>query len=274
MKTILLPTDFSAISKNAIEYAFKLFANDDCTMILLNGFRIPQGGATILTSMNDILEKETTNRLNQLRQDISKKNSNKAHRITVLPVLGDALSAVMTTLDLREIDVIVMGTKGASGMKEVLLGSNASAIIQNATCPVLAVPEHASFETPKNIAFATDYQVNRSEKTLAPLLDLAVRFRSKLHILNVLKDGVKLDVKLAAAGVILNRELEAISHEFHFSTDKDIAHGLATFVEEKNIDMLAMVVRQHSFFENIFHKSITRKMSMHTKVPLLALSDV
>lgn len=275
MKTILLPTDFSDNSKNALDYAFELFKGDDVKFLLMHGYHVPQGGVTVLTSLNDIMGKEATERLEQLANHMKDRHPGTDYNVEAVPVLGDAVSAIRAALDRYDVDMIVMGTKGATGLKEVFLGSNTSTVIKHADCAVLAIPEDTRFTPPVNIVFAADYHGNDNEKTLEPMIHIAKKHNAKVMVINVKEEeGVLLEVSAAAAGIKLHHDLETVDHDFAYSESEDIAEGVMQYASATDASMMVTIARKHSFFENLFHTSIAKKLAAHTELPLLALAEV
>jgi nucleotide-binding universal stress UspA family protein len=163
--------------------------------------------------------------------------------------------------------LIVMGTKGASGLKKYVLGSNTTSVIEVSHIPVLAVPELGEFKSFKNVVYATDLRhVQKELKILIPYLE---KFNSTVHLLHVtpLLKGVlglekKIDGIVKKAG-ITNVVCKVI-------VNKNIGEAIDYYVAESNADLLAMFTHNVSFYEKLFDRSMTRKMAFHSRVPLLA----
>ena len=175
----------------------------------------------------------------------------------------------------QKIDLVVMGTKGATGMAAAIIGSNTADVIQAATCPVLAVPESADVESlPKQILFASDNKGLSSADVIAPLMMVAEKKNAHIHIMNVLDEGKMTTVDEAVAGLRIDHLLERFEHTFHFENSDDKAQAIEDYLNTHDIDMLAVIPRKNNFFDAIFHRSVTRKLTLHTKVPLLAMHDL
>jgi hypothetical protein len=167
-----------------------------------------------------------------------------------------------------------MGTKGASGVSAAIIGSNTSDVIQAATCPVLAVPESAAISLPVQILFASDNKGLSDSAIVSPMMDLATRFGAHIHLMNVLDEGKLTTVDEAVHGLKMDHLLEGIEHTFHFENGNDKAQAIENYLNTHNIDLLAVVPRKNNFFDAIFHRSVTRKLTLHTKVPMLAMHDL
>src|SRR5690606_11477009 len=103
-------------------------------------------------------------------------------RLAIFNLLTDAITAVVKK---RNIDLLVMGTKGATGAKEVFLGTNTMFVIKKATCPVIAVPDDFSYLKPTEILFPTDFKFSMKNENLELLRDVCTLHQSQLNILNV-----------------------------------------------------------------------------------------
>ena len=166
-----------------------------------------------------------------------------------------------------------MGTKGSTGMEKIFLGSSTVSVIKGVQHPILAIPTYTSYTPPLKIAFATDYKELKYDSVFNPLAELAEQYQSELMIINIKPEGKVVDVDEAVSGVKMHRALEKIPHRFYSINDSDVAKGIELFVHEHDIDMLAMVARQHTFFEKNFSSSITEQLSKLADIPLLILHE-
>lgn len=271
MKTVLLPTDFSPNASHAIQYAFTLFNKGQRKMILLNSYEPPRPTG-MLINIDDIVKKETLNDLREEKELQLAKLNGDAALLTTLAQRGALDEALEAAVKQENADLIVMGTKGASGLKEILVGSNTSKVIKSSIAPVLAVPEEAPNAAPKKIVLAADYERLEDLNCLQPLKDIAQASGASIMIVNVShkKDG-ETHFNPVIEKLSLNEFFKDIDHSYHFVESESVEKGLNDFILENGADMLAMIPGRNNFFDSIFHKSITNKMVLHTQIPLLAL---
>lgn len=276
MKKILLPTDFSKISINAIQYATKLFADVPCTFYVLNVFRIPHitneelldQNISNLSLMEDEMYETSRLQLESLLQEIPQNDKHVFEPLSDYNLLS---SAVEEVVQIKDIELIVMGTKGATGAKEIFLGSNASDVIMKNSCHVIAVPEHSAFDAPREIVFPSDFQINYDISDLAPLLNLAEMYEATLRIVHF-SDKDELDEMQAQNKRILDSFLINIDHSYHFLSIDDFEEGINCFIQSRgNIDMIAIIARHYSFFERLFFKPKVKALSFHSKIPLFVI---
>lgn len=272
MKTILLPTDFSNNSRYAINYAIRLFG-PGCEYILMHSFQTPQAGATMLYSINDLLEKEAIEGLERLASEITSHHE-ATLTLSIEAIWGDVFGACKQVVRKRGVDLIVMGTKGATGLKETFIGSNTASVIQGVNCPVLAIPENTFQALPRQIALATDYRDIAGDGVFAPLKFIMERSNAELTVVHVEMEGVPAGgTRETVSKDAWLKHLGNIPYQFQRIEEEDVAEGLEEFMEEAHPDMLVVIEHHYPFFERLFHRSVTKLMAMHTHIPLLALSD-
>jgi nucleotide-binding universal stress UspA family protein len=276
MKRILLPTDFSEISINAIHYAVQLFKDVPCEFFLMNVFRVPyvaneefmENDLSQLAVLEGELYDASIKRIKDLIKKMPKNKGHKFNAISDYNLFGNAIQAKIKE---NKIELIVMGTKGATGAKEVFMGSNTGDVILRTTCNVIAVPENNHFKPPKEIVFPTDFRINYDFADLAPLISLAEMYDSVIRILH-LSDKQELDEeqnenKRTLASFFIN-----IEHTFHVLSNTDFEEALNCFTQSRgDIDMIAIVARHYTFFQRLFFRPKVQELSFHTKIPLFVL---
>ena len=276
MKNILLPTDFSKNSLNAIRYATELFKDNSCKFYLLNVFKIPyftneallENDSIQLAKMeNDLFESSQKG----LKNLIKKLDDNPKHSYATLSEYNFFINSVKNTLKNKDIDLIVMGTKGATGAKEIFMGSNTGDVIMKTQCNVLAIPENASYEKPKEIAFPTDYEISYQKEDFEFLISIVNSNNSKVRIVhfqnkNELNEEQRLNKKRLLS-IFKNLDIR-----FHTLTSTDFEVALNCFTQSRgNIDMIAIVAKHYNFFQRLFFKPKVEELSFHTTIPLLVL---
>lgn len=279
MKNILLPTDFSDNAFNAIEYAVQLFKDDNCTFHLLNTFTPKAYNMSAFADGHSILMLEEVTReisedgLLDIEKKLKKKFKNPKHTFERLASFNLLTDAIIAVIEKRNIDVIVMGTKGATGAKEVFLGTNTMFTIRKVNCPLIAVPEDFSFKNPKEILFPTDFKFSIKNENLNLLKSICTLHSAQLNILNI------------SVGQPLSKDQEKVKnqfedlfkdnpHVFHTTEDVDLAEAVEQFQIKQNSKFLVMIQNKHSFFENLLFKPVIKQMVYHTNVPFMVIPSV
>ena len=276
MKKILLPTDFSDNAFNAIEYALQLFEKEACTFYLLNIYTPIVydteyvGYSSINPSLDEIYKKNSITGLHKTEKRIKESFDNKLHQFKQISSFNILTDEINDLVEKEAIDLIIMGTQGATGAKEVLFGSTTVRVIHRAKIPVIAIPSAYAFNGLENLLFPTDYDIDYHESQLYWINYLAENNHSKLHIVHISKDDF-LSANQKKKKAELTGKLQPKSYKFSLVEGKNIAQTIYKFEKENNINLLAMINNKHSFFENLFFKQIIDEIGFHTKVPFLVI---
>lgn len=275
MKTILIPTDFSATAKNAAHYAAELALVNKSNLILLYIYQMPvimSEVPVIVPSLYEI-EADCMNELEKIKKYLHQKYSEDL-KIDCACKSGFVADEIHRYAEENNIDMIVMGMQGAGLMTEKIMGSNTTALMQKAKSPVLAIDNHVKFKLPEHILLACDYESLDDKSILKPLKDLTKLFKARLHILNVVPALEKeATITKAVEGLKLKHYFEEVNHEFHFIENDDVIDGINRYVKKNDIDLIAMIPREHSFIKNLFKEPHTKQMAFHTHLPLLTLHE-
>ena len=274
MKKILVPTDRSSNANHALTYALNLFSGEEIEFVLFQSFDVPAYTADMPMPIDVVGANELEKVLKQDVAQLNDKHVNDSFKFSARVAQGSLTVNVESLVDELAIDLVVMGTKRATGLAAAVIGSNTADVVEVVSCPVLVVPDNADASSlPKQVLFATDNKSLSNGNVIAPLLHIAKRHKSHVHLMNVLDEGKMTSVDEAVAGLNLDHLLAEVQHTFHFENSDDKAHAIEDYLTEHNIDMLAVIPRKNNFFDAIFNRSVTRKLTLHTKVPLLAMRD-
>ncbi len=279
MQQILIPTDFSKNAWNALKYALQLFENTTCTFHILHVNPLPPysgAGSSIRAASDnfqDAILKESRESLEQLIKKIKKLPFKTDHIFIPLAVHDYFIEVIKKEAEQKKIDLIVMGTKGASGLKKVTLGSNTGDVITKIKCPLIAVPEDSQYSRIKEIAFPTDYYIGYDAKVLNTLIQMAMMNDSLIRILHISKKGEKLSVEQLKNKDFLDDYLVDVEHTFHSLTGTKLETAVQCFTESRDIDMIAMVAKHLNFFQRILFRPAVEEISYHTEVPFLVLHE-
>lgn len=272
---ILLPTDFSDNAWNAVVYVLKLYEEQNCTFYFLHSPNIIVSQTSIRSSkLSETINKAALKDLIELKELAEISNANKNHLFEVVLGSESLKDAIETAVRKHNIDLVIMGTKGASGAKEMFFGSNTVGIIKKMRLtPILVVPELYDFVIPTQIAFATDFNRVYNHIEINAIKNLASLHDSKIRIVHIDKEKNLSNIQQDNMAVLKN-SLEQFEHSFHWMPDySNIAKEINDFIEEFNIDILTMVNYKHSFIENLVHEPVISKIGHHLKIPFLVIPD-
>lgn len=274
IKTILVPTDFSIPADSAIHYALKMAKIFDSSLIFYHCFIPFESGFYPAAKSNEEnleTEKNLTNRLSKIRDRIVK--TEKDIPISIHIDRGPENIRLIEFCKKKKVDLIIMGTKGASGLKEILIGSFTAEMMTKAPCPVLAIPDKYNFKVPKKITYASNYS-KKDKKVLQSVLDLNRLFNAKINILHI-DSGITSftsDEDYEKYKKTIENHFKGVSFTFSHILGKDVSK---TILEETLADKTDIIVmnplKRKRLWNRVFHRSVTKKTAYHIHVPLLAI---
>jgi nucleotide-binding universal stress UspA family protein len=278
MKNILLPTDFSDVSLNAIEYAVQLFRGEDCVFYVLNTYEpVALYSATaygmdpgLNMEIGEIFKHTSEKKVQKIIDEVALKFPDTKHVFHGVSSFNMLIVEVEEQVENLDIDVIVMGTKGASGLKEVFIGSQTMHVIKDAKIPVIGVPAGYAYSSPKDILFTTDFKTDTHQKGLALLEELCSKNTSRLIFLNIFQ-GVHLTEQQIENQKALKAFFKKETSITHVVKGVEVLDAMEDFKSEHNIELLALVHNKHNFFENLLFTPMVQKIVHHSDVPFLIL---
>ena len=267
MKTILVPTDFSPNAEHALRFAINIANHFESRIVLINAYN-PQSQTGMFKSVRDFMRHDSEEQLGKLvdryRNGLFHDTSMEAKAIE-----GPMVDVVKSLAQQIGAELIVMGTQGASGLKEIFFGSNTEAVIQKANCPVMAIPSDFQYHAFRRIVFAVDSLDVSSAMVLEPLSLLAQSYRARVDVLHFAAEAVSVGIDPS-----IDIYLQDVERSFHQYTNvQNVVTSIDEFVRACDADLLCMIRRKRSFFSRMFHTSATRQEVFHSKIPLLIIQD-
>ncbi len=277
MKKILLPTDFSENAYNAIKYAVQLFQKEETIFYLLNTYTpvlydsdyILYSPASSL-SLNDNYKNKSHQSLKQIKNRITLELPNELHKFELISSFSLLNEEINKQVKSKQIDLIIMGTQGATGAVQILFGTHTVHAIKRATIPLLAVPSGCNYNNPENILFPTDLDINYSRDHLVLLKHLARYHNSVINILHV-SFGYPLEANKENSKKHLIDYFNDVNAEFHSIEKSTVTEGIYDFQAEHNNDLLVMISNKHSFFENLLFRPVINEIGFRIKTPFLVI---
>jgi nucleotide-binding universal stress UspA family protein len=270
MKTILIATDFSKASRNAMLYGVQLAKEINAKIILFNAYTIPAPAAGLGVSISQFGVRIQTEQ--KLKKEIDRVQDINMHLIEPLCDEGDAAEAISNFTQERNVNFIIVGMKGNGQNMRKIFGSTTTALAKKSNIPVIVVPEFAKYVSPQNIIFATENIINSDEKLPGYLKEISKLFKSKLNVVSVVNKDHK---QPAVHQETQHPDKVAYTFDTSFNkvVDADIRHALNDFIKTHHCDMLVMMPHKHDWVERLFQKSETKNMIFHTHIPLLVLPE-
>lgn len=278
MKNILLPTDFSANARNAHYTALKVFRDEHCRFVLLNTFEpdlinvLGDQGERRLGMIYESLEEESRMKMKELLAELSSQKAYSNYKFKAKCIPGDLISEVKKQIAQEGIDLIVMGTKGATGAERIFMGSHTVRMITHiSNCPVLAVPQAYDFQHLQRAVLPTDFEHHYEPFMMKPLLDLIGLWKAQIHVVYAAKD-FGLNRTQVSHKKLLEKQLETQETVFaEAPLQSTVADAIRNYGDIAQTDLIALVRHKHSFLEALTKEKVVKRIAFDTHIPLLIL---
>ena len=278
MFNILLPTDFSKNAWNAISYALRLFKEQECTFYILHTYtpafyRMDYlVGGPSFSAIPDVGVEKALAGLEKTLEDINREFSNPRHQFKTLSAFNLLTDEINDVSEDKAIDLVIMGTKGATGAKEVFMGTNAVYVIRKAMMPVLIIPEEASYKPIKRILFACDFWSRYQSDEINALTDMANIFGSEITIIHITEEYALTDGQLKNK-THLDSLLKGIPHQFEDLQNGLMPGAVMNYLSDSDFDLLVMMNRRHSLIEQLLWPQNVERIGFQVKIPFLVIRD-
>lgn len=277
MKTLIVPVDFSESSRNALRMALRVARKFEAGITLFHVQAVPvtdpysQGVMT----QPDLLDEERINeRLQTFLNETAGESAEVRARVDAVEVttrvrVGFAAGETARLAAEEEADWVVMGTHGAGGVTGELLGSVTSSVVAKSPGPVLVVPRDCDTEYMGRMACALDHPLGAG-RTMRELDELAFRFDADLTFIKMVRETSATVTGTTSRTLHAHKDMGGKAQaRTETLSGKDVDKALQEFCEEAGISLLAMIRERHDWLDRLIHRSATRRMTLHTKIPLL-----
>ena len=279
MRRILVPIDFSATSKKAFRFAVDIVKKTEGLIILYHLFTPAKksffGSQKNVEEHNKKTELNSLKRLKRLKKKVLEETRAEVVVNTVVgrtPVINNILGFA----EHNYIDMIVMGTQGASGLKKVIIGSVAAKIISEGDLPVILIPEKFEMKEIENVVCLSDIK-GAGKNTLPMVFDFAGLYEARLHIVNLFlklqADDFSGKKDFDSFTKFVNKKYNTSNTVLKQIETKSIAKSLENLEKDMPYEVLAMARRKLEPGERMFQKSFTREMAFMTNRPLLVIPE-
>lgn len=270
---ILMPTDFSENSWNAISYALSFFKNVYTNFYFLHVEASEWEEEEENLHTVQVKAKSSAKAFQTLLGRLGEEKLNKKHQFFTSLEQGHFVETIRQHVSERDIDFIVMGTQGASGYKKATVGSHSTEVITRVKCPVLVIPEHATYREPKNITFPTDFNISYKNKVIHTLKQVCYFNDSALRVLYLSKKSEELTERQESNKSYLKEQLLEIEHSFHYTRNNTLEEAVESFVSSNETQVITMMAKNLNFFQHILFHPVAKKISYHKEVPFLVLHE-
>lgn len=273
MKTILLLTNFTETSARAIERFMLVFAPkvaDSCKFILLNAWRQPKTGRFQIINLDEYLQEVSGFELEREQARLVKMLPGLKPKIKLESKRGDIVAVLNLVCETQSPDMIVMGTKGSSILRELLAGGTTGRIIRKMQVPILVIPESVEFKYPQRIVLASEMKECTNEKDFEKLTDIVRLFASEFIILHVYKEEKPATQPFENC---MKKYLGGINYEFQYIPHIHVAEAITEFSTNMKADLLAMICHNENLLVKLFKHSVSTKLTQRAELPMLIIHE-
>ncbi|WP_420581099.1 universal stress protein [Reichenbachiella sp.] len=278
MQTIAVPYDFSPYAAAALDFAVQLSQKTQAKIKLIHVIEYPLATTFNVTgevepeeTMDKIFTLQLIDKANVKMRDVLHSYDGKAEIDQVI-LMGNAYDGITDQLEELDADLIVMGTKGATGLKELLVGSNTEKIVRNAHCPVLAIPEKCNASTINDVVFATDLDDTHGN-ILKAFDEYRKQFNAKLHLVWVDTPHNSVNEDLGKERLKeIARKNNIENYEVHIAKAFKPEEGILSFSWQIKAGMIGMSTHSHKGLIHLFVGSVAEDVVNHAKIPVWTCS--
>jgi len=277
MKQILVPTDFSEQAENALQLATEMAKANDAELLVLHVVEIPgqqsfstTGEPDYVDEMEAVFIKKMIEKGRDQLAELEGRSELQGVNVKTNLKAGNAYHNISDIISDYQPDLIVMGTNGATGAEEILIGSNTEKVVRNAHCPVLSLKKQVKLAELDDILFASDMK-DEGLDLVKRLQNIVQHSQAKIHLLRVNTpnnfEGSAQTMNRMKAYVEKNG-LEAEQHIYNSNTEEE---GIMEFADSNDIDMIVMGTHGRKGLMHLFSGSIAEDVVNHSKLPVLTL---
>ena len=270
MKKILIPTDFSKYADEAIEVGAQIAKKNNCEIILIHMLELPG-------QMNDAIQGETSipeimlfkRKAEETLKNIKNRPYLAGIKITEVVRLDSAYHGINNYIKQHDMDLIVMGSHGASGINEILVGSNTEKVVRHSETPVLVIKNKITDFKIQNIVFASDFS-NEVKKPFQKALDFTKIFGSKLNLVMICTPNTFKST--SATRKIINdfvSDFDMPEYSFETYNESNIEKGIINYANEKDADLIAFCTHGRTGLDHFFSGSLSEDLVNHARKPVL-----
>lgn len=259
MQHILIPTDFSESAENAAAYAIHHFKSVEARFTLLH--------VHDFSSLGDETIEDCESKLRDAATLFPDPHHEVIHIVETALGSGSVVDSILRNAKDRDVDMVIMGTKSKSRPR--WMGSYAEEVVLRAKCPVLIVPDHASFKTPERVIMPVAPDSLPPTRQIEQLLSILGQNSPLIEILSVIKsDPEKEGIRDSITSWVDNR----FSCNIHIIKNTDISESILDFGSRVQADMLILFPKRRGLFKHMLQKSVSKKVAHMSSLPLLSIA--
>ena len=281
MKKILVPTDFSEQAGYALDFAYQIALKSTAEIILINVVDYPGlssvwgGGMNVIGGaeppLDNLDESFINNLLNRSKEEIrtmTRRLDPGSVKIKQVVEVGNPYFVITEKIEQENVNLVIMGTKGATGLEEVLIGSNTERVVRHAKCPVITIKKKRDYTKIHNIAFASNFEGDQAH-VVEELFKLQDIFKAKLHLVKInTPNNFETNRTIFKEMKTFVEKYNISNYSLNVYNDYIEEDGIIYFCEDIGADMIALATHGRTGLMHLLSGSIAEDIVNHAKRPV------
>jgi nucleotide-binding universal stress UspA family protein len=273
MKTLIVPTDFSAAATNAMNYAADMALQIHASILLVHVYQVPVAVTDVplvLVSVDDLKEQAET-KLEKWKNNLEHITSGKV-KIYTEAILGNTIDELENVCKKIDPFAVVMGAVGHTGVERAIFGSTTLSAIKHITAPVICVPKGKEYGAGiQKIGLACDFREVIQTTPFEPIKNFIKEFNAELHVLNVDHKNKNFRADTPEQSLLFDTAFKHANPHYHFIEDADIEDGINEFAENNNLDLIITIPKKHKLLDGLFKTSSTKQLVFESHIPVMCV---
>jgi nucleotide-binding universal stress UspA family protein len=274
MKTIIVPTDFSEISLNAVKYAADMACVLNSDLAILHVVGIPKNfieSSPPIYSVTELVE-QAEKQLKLLKIQMLVRTHNKID-VFIKTIIGEFVSVLDDYCAMFKTYAIVMGAESAGFVERIFFGGKTISAVKKLPYPLIVVPNKAEFTGLKKIGLACDF---KDVIETIPVYDIASLLKAcsaELYVLHVSQDGDSFSEETDEEAGLFQTILGEFNPKYRFIQGADVEKGITEFADKNKLDLLIVIPKKHNLVGQLFHRSRSKQLVLQSHVPVMAIHE-
>ena len=270
LKKIIHPTDFSENALKALEFAIDISKKFNAELILLHVADFPGAVrsthySTTFPTFSEYEEADKKIILEQLKEyaaHYQDKTDAESKILFDVKFNSSTTDGIFEAINERNADLVVVGTKGKSILKELIVGSTTKSLVAKAVCPVLAIPENAFFRKIQQIVYASDFDPN-DIPAIKRTIPISQAYHAKLSVLHLFENEAKEQIEAVIFQQQLTDEVKYLHLKYDTEASNNIARSIVNYLQLNQADLLVMFEKESTGITRLFQKSTVNQFVDH-----------
>ncbi len=274
MKTILVPTDFSATATNAAKYAVQLADQIKASKIVFyNAFQAPVSVDPTLPVVQMVSIDDLRKTSEEALKKFATENGPAGLDVEIVSEYHTLNTGIEEVIQKVQADLVVMGITGGGELEQIFIGSNAVHVAKNSSVPVIIVPNGAQYVKINEVMLMTDLKNVADTIPEGKLKKFFQTIYPRMFVLHVDPEDTRETAEAQYETLLLDSMFSSFHPEYIYSSREDFTDAMNEFAENRSVDMIITIPKKRSWFDSLIKPNHTKMLAFHSKVPLMVVNN-